>query len=123
MRRRGDTAPWRDGTGRLLVDGRDVAPLEVAASGPARRRGLLGRDGITGAILLTPAASVHSLGMHFTIDVAFLDQDLEVLRVLTMRPGRLGLPRLRARHILEAGAGACAGWDLRTGSRVTVHLG
>ena len=39
-----------------LVRGNDVlASLEVAESGAARRRGLLGRDGIDGALLLQPA--------------------------------------------------------------------
>ena len=43
-------------------------------------RGLLGRDGIDGAMLLRPARSVHSVGMRFPIDVAFCDQDLVVVR-------------------------------------------
>ena len=105
-----------------MVDGHDVAELEVAASGPARRRGLLGRDGLTGAMLLTPAASVHTMGMAFAIDVAFLDRDLRVIRVLTMAPGRLGLPRVRARHVLEAAAGACAEWGLGRGSTLRFDL-
>ncbi|WP_161164592.1 DUF192 domain-containing protein, partial [Streptomyces sp. SID5910] len=109
---------WRDGRGRLVVngvveggpDGRAVVPLEVAASYRARTRGLLGRDGIDGALLLTPAGSVHTFGMRFPIDVAYLDRRLTVIAVRTMPPGRLGLPRLRARHVLEAEAGAMAGW-------------
>ena len=114
---------WGDGTGVLLVDGRQVARVEIAASGPARRHGLLDRDGLAGAILLTPAASVHTIGMRFAIDVAFVDKDLQVRRVLTMRPGRLGLPRLRARHVLEAEAGRCADWGLVRGSRLEVRTG
>ncbi|GHE24459.1 hypothetical protein GCM10018787_54370 [Streptomyces thermodiastaticus] len=31
------------------------------------------------------------------------------------RPGRLGLPRLRARHVLEVDAGAMTMWGLRAG--------
>lgn len=112
---------WSDGTGRLLVDGRDVGVVEVAASGPARRKGLLERDGLDGAILLTPAASVHTIGMRFAIDVAFLDRELRVLRVLTMVPGRLGLPRLRARHVVETEAGRCAAWGLARGSQLAVE--
>ncbi|MFD8386259.1 DUF192 domain-containing protein [Streptomyces sp. NPDC059679] len=127
---------WRDGTGTLRVlDGAhddvhggvlgDVpaadVPLEVAASYRARTRGLLGRDGVTGALLLTPASSVHTFGMRFAIDVAYLDRRLTVLAVRTMRPGRLGLPRPRARHVLEAEAGAMERWGLRTGARVTIR--
>src|SRR5690606_19882018 len=67
-----------------------TVPLEVAASPRARTRGLLGRDGIEGALLLTPARSVHTFGMRFAIDVAHLDAELRVLSVCTMAPGRLG---------------------------------
>ncbi|MFJ9338066.1 DUF192 domain-containing protein [Streptomyces sp. NPDC101733] len=101
-------------------DASEVA-LEVAASYRARTRGLLGRDGIEGALLLTPAASVHTFRMRFAIDVAYLDRRLRVLSVVTMAPGRLGLPRPRSRHVLEAEAGAMARWGLRAGTRVTVE--
>ncbi|MES4900746.1 MULTISPECIES: DUF192 domain-containing protein [unclassified Streptomyces] len=119
---------WRDGTGTLRVRGgaqgdvRDAdIPLEIAASYRARTRGLLGRDGVAGALLLTPASSVHTFGMRFAIDVAYLDRRLTVLAVRTMRPGRLGLPRPRARHVLEAEAGAMEHWGLRAGAHVTIR--
>ncbi|MFJ8130702.1 DUF192 domain-containing protein [Streptomyces hydrogenans] len=110
----------RDGTGTLTVPEGATVPVEVAASYRARRRGLLGRDGVAGAMLLTPANSVHTFGMRFPIDVAYLDRRLRVLAVVTMRPGRLGLPRPRARHVLEAEAGAMAGWGLRPGVVIAV---
>ncbi|QLH23866.1 DUF192 domain-containing protein [Streptomyces sp. Rer75] len=114
---------WRDGTGTLRVpDGVDV-PLEIAASYRARSRGLLGRDGLTGAILLTPASGVHTFRMRFAIDVAYLDRRMTVLAVTTLRPGRLGLPRAFSRHVLEAEAGAMEGWGLRRGVRVAVDPG
>jgi hypothetical protein len=40
--------------------------------------------------------------------------------VCTMRPGRLGMPRLRARHVVEAEAGVMAGWGVREGALVEV---
>ncbi|MEU9236479.1 DUF192 domain-containing protein [Streptomyces subrutilus] len=114
-------ADWRDGSGTLVV-GAVAVPLEIAASYRARTRGLLGQDGIDGALLLTPAASVHSFRMRFAIDVAYLDKDLGVLAVVTMAPGRLGLPRIRSRHVLEAAAGAMAGWGLRRGIGLRVDI-
>ncbi|MER5932878.1 DUF192 domain-containing protein [Streptomyces sp. NPDC002054] len=96
-------------------------PLEIAASYRARTRGLLGRDGIEGALLLTPAASVHTFRMRFAIDVAYLDRAGTVLAVTTMRPGRLGLPRLRARRVLEAEAGTMAAWGIRPGVRLHIE--
>ncbi|WP_344497302.1 DUF192 domain-containing protein [Streptomyces enissocaesilis] len=114
----------RDGPGWLTVghglrDGPAV-PLEIAVSARARTRGLLGRDGIVGAMLLSPASSVHTFGMRFAIDVAYLDRELRVVAVRTTAPGRLGLPRPRARHVLEAEAGAMEGWGVRPGVRVGV---
>ncbi|WP_189761926.1 DUF192 domain-containing protein [Streptomyces xanthochromogenes] len=119
---------WRDGTGELSVlDGAGEpvppVPLEIAASYRARTRGLLGRDGIDGAILLTPASSVHTFRMRFAIDVAHLDRRFRVIAVRTMRPGRLGAIRPRARYVLEAEAGAMAAWGLRPGVRIAIATG
>ncbi len=112
---------WRDGRGELVVHGGATVPLEIATSYRARTRGLLGRDAVHGALLLSPANSVHTFRMRIPIDVAYLDRDLVVIAVRTMRPGRLGAPRVRARHVLEAEAGVMAGWGVRVGVRVTVE--
>ncbi|MFF4748814.1 DUF192 domain-containing protein [Streptomyces sp. NPDC002514] len=117
---------WRDGQGTLIVRGErgEVSvPLEIAASYRARTRGLLGRDAVNGAIMLSPAGSVHTFGMRIPIDVAYLDRRLNVIAVRTMKPGRLGLPRLRSRHVLEAEAGVMAVWDVRVGGTVEIVAG
>ncbi|GHH77354.1 hypothetical protein GCM10018793_25230 [Streptomyces sulfonofaciens] len=109
-----DTAePWAGGP--------VTVPLEIAASYRARTHGLLGRDGIQGAILLSPANNVHTFRMRFPIDVAYLDRKLRVVAVRTMRPNRLGAIRLRARHVLESEAGTMADWGIRPGVRVAVR--
>ncbi|MET9856444.1 DUF192 domain-containing protein [Streptomyces sp. NPDC006450] len=111
-----------EGPAEVPVEAPVEVAVEVAASYRARTRGLLGRDGIEGAMLLTPASSVHTFRMRFAIDVAHLDRRLTVIALTTMAPGRLGLPRLRARHVLEAEAGAMAAWGLRVGSPLRVRL-
>ncbi|KAF2777860.1 DUF192 domain-containing protein [Streptomyces sp. OM5714] len=115
----------RDGVGTLIVEqghgGTVRAPLQIAGSYRARTKGLLGRDSIEGAMLLTPANSVHTFGMRMPIDVAYLDRRLKIIAVRTMRPGRLGLPRMRARHVLEAEAGAMNRWGVRAGTRIAVE--
>lgn len=92
-----------------------VASLEVADSRSARRRGLLGRDGIEGALLLTPARSVHTVRMRFPIDVAHVDAEMVVLSVVTMAPGRLGRWHRKARHVIEAEAGSLRRWGIEPG--------
>ena len=94
-------------TSWLVKDGVVLASLEIARTRSARRKGLLGRDGFDGALLLPRCRSVHTFGMRFTIDVAFCDRDGMVLRLVTVRPGARGaaVPRRRP-QVVEADAGA-----------------
>ena len=72
-------------------------------------RGLLGRadlpDGV--AMLLPGATLLHTVGMKFALDIAFLGRDGRVVRVLRgVPPGRLFVwGGFRARSALEARAG------------------
>lgn len=104
----------------LVRDGEVLASLEVAGSMSARMAGLLGREGIDGAMLIRPARAVHTFGMRFPIDVAFCDRQLQVLAAVCMVPNRLSLPRLRSRCVIEAEAGAFARWGLEVGDRLEV---
>jgi uncharacterized protein len=104
----------------LRVDGKEVALLEVAPTRRDRARGLLGRDGIDGALLLVPAASVHTIGMRFPIDVALCTRSLEVVAVRTLVPWRATRPRLGARVVLEAEAGAFERWGLHPGGQLSI---
>lgn len=99
-----------------------MASLEVARTRSERRRGLLGRDDVTGALLIERCRCVHTIGMGFDIDVAFLDVHGCVIDVVTMPPGRIGRPRLRARSVIEARAGACERWGLSVGATLDVRL-
>lgn len=111
----GTDVPW------LLRDGEVLAAAEVASSFTSRLRGLLGRDGLEGALVLRPARSVHTVGMRFPIDVAYCDGDLRVLSMRTMRPHRMGAPRPRAKVVIEAEAGAFERWGLRRGDQLELR--
>lgn len=107
--------PW------LLCDGEVLAAVEVARTRRARRRGLLGRDGVDGCLLVERCRSIHTLGMRFPIDVAYCRRDaggLLVLETTSMRPWRIGLPRLRAACVIEAELGAFERWGLVPGDVV-----
>jgi uncharacterized membrane protein (UPF0127 family) len=105
----------------LVRDGKVLATLEVAASLRDRTRGLLGRDGIDGAILLRPAKSVHTFRMRFPIDVAFCDRDLRVLRVTTLARNRIARPVVKAHAVIESEAGTMARWGVRVGDQLDVR--
>jgi uncharacterized protein len=105
----------------LLRDGDVLAALDVAESLPDRLRGLLGRDGLEGALLIRKARSVHTVGMRFPIDVAFCNADLVVVDMLTpMSRYRLGRPRFKARCVIEAEAGAFERWRLLPGDQLEI---
>jgi uncharacterized membrane protein (UPF0127 family) len=106
--------PW------LLRDDEVLASLDVARSRPERTRGLLGRDGIPGALWIEPCRSVHTVGMRFPIDVAFCDGNGVVVRLRTMRRHRVALPVLKARAVVEAEAGTFAHWNLQVGDHLEV---
>lgn len=104
----------------LTVDGRIVAPLEVAAGVRERGKGLLGRTGLDGALWLKPCRHVHTMRMKFAIDVAHLDKRRRVIAVETIKPNRLARFHGRTTSILEAEAGAFADWKLAVGSMINV---
>ncbi|HEY8546229.1 MAG TPA: DUF192 domain-containing protein [Acidimicrobiales bacterium] len=106
--------PW------LLRDGEVLASLDVARSRRERARGLLGRDGIPGALWIEPCRSVHTIGLRFPIDVAFCDAEGVVVRVRTLRRHRVTLPVPAARAVVEAEVGTFARWNLQVGDRLEV---
>ena len=69
-------------------------------------------------MLLRHTRSVHTVGMRFAIDVAFLSDDLHVVAVTTLRRQRVALPRRGGRCVLEAQAGAFARWQLVAGDQL-----
>ncbi len=107
--------PW------LLRDQQVLAAVEVAESRRDRMRGLLGRDGIDGALVLRPCRSVHTVGMRFPIDVAFCTRDMTVLRTLSLPPNRVTRPSLRGCCVIEAEAGAFERWKLRPGDVLEIR--
>ena len=105
----------------LLRSGDVLAAAEVAETFAQRTRGLLGKSGYEGAMILPRTRSVHTFGMRFAIDVALCDQELTVLRVTTLRPYRMTLPKRGGRSVIEAEAGAFERWGLRVGDRLELR--
>jgi uncharacterized protein len=89
---------------RLLL----ASSVAVADSFRHRLRGLLARPPLEAGqgLLLLECRSVHTVGMRFPIDVAFLDLDGTVVRSIAgLGPWRVGLGGSRAVHALELPAG------------------
>lgn len=105
----------------LVSEARVLASAELADDRRTRRRGLLGRSGLDGALALRPCRWVHSVGMRFPLDVAFVDDDGIVVKVVRMPRHRLGLPVPSASWVIEAEAGAFERWGLLPGDEVELR--
>ncbi len=104
----------------LVRDGEVLAAAEVASTRRERTRGLLGREGFTGALVFRRCRQVHTVGMRFTIDVAFCRADGVVLRTSTLRRWRLSPLVWRSAFVIEAEDGAFERWNLRVGDQIEV---
>jgi uncharacterized membrane protein (UPF0127 family) len=93
----------------------------VATDRSARRRGLLRRDGLEGAFVLPRCRWVHTIGMRFPLDVAYVDDAGVVVKVARMPRYRMGLPVKGAQWTIEAEAGAFERWCLSVGDVVELR--
>lgn len=97
-----------------------ASSVEVARTSATRRRGLLGREGLpTGsALVITRCNAIHTMGMQFAIDVAFVDADGCVRKIVyRLRPRRIAIAP-RAWAVIELAAGGLGPDCLRVGDRV-----
>ena len=108
-------------TAWLVSDGRVLASAIVAASNRDRRIGLRGRNDCEGAFVLTSCRWIHTIGMRFDLDVAYLDSEGRVVKTVRMRRHRLGAPVPSARVVVEAERGAFSRWGLRVGDVVEIR--
>lgn len=93
----------------------------VADSWWLRLRGLLGRPPLQAeeGLLLLECDSVHTVGMGYPIDVAFLDAKGTVVRSFAcLAPWRIGVGGPGAVHVLELPAGRLEATGTATGTRL-----
>lgn len=107
----------------LIWEGKKVADqVEIAASFPARLKGLLGRKHMPpgSALIIKPCNSIHTWFMRFNIDVLFLDACGYILRVVhNMPPFRM--IRVRGAVIaVEIPAGTAGKLGVKAGTRLEV---
>lgn len=97
---------------RFEVDERPGQVLEakVLNSWAQRLKGLLGTGPDAGAVVLTRCFSVHSVGMRYALDLAFIGEKGEVLKVYRgFPPGEMAACE-HAMCVLERPADAEAPW-------------
>jgi len=105
----------------LLRGGDVLASVEIARTARARAFGLIGKKRFEGGLLLEPCRAVHSIGVRFPVDVAYLDASRTVIAMSRMARNRVGVPRRAARSVLEAESGAFERWGLNLGDELEIR--
>jgi uncharacterized protein len=100
-----------------------AATIEVADTRTARRRGLLGRRAIdaASALVIVPCWAVHTAFMRFAIDVLFVNEDGEVVRIVSRLPAWRVAAARGAYAAVELAAGAARSRHVKIGDRIFVR--
>jgi uncharacterized protein len=94
--------------------------VEVAVTRRARRKGLLGREGLGAscALVLAPCAAIHTMFMRFDIDAVFVDDDGRAVKVVrNLVPWRIAA-NPSAHAVVEFPAGTLRDADVTVGDRL-----
>ena len=105
----------------LMSEARVFASIEIANDRRTRLKGLLGRDTIEGALVIPSCRWVHTIGMRFPIDIAYVNAANVVIKTESLQRHRVGVPVPRARMVIEAKAGAFERWGLRVGDPIEIR--
>ena len=103
--------------------GQTVARARVARSAWSRLRGLIGRRLPEGEGLLFPSCtSVHTHFMWYAIDLLYVSDDDDVVKVVhAIRPWRWSWGGRRARHVLELPAGTAVRLAIERGDALSMR--
>ena len=110
----------RDATSGVVV----VNRLRCADTHWSRLFGLLGTKELPSGegLWLKRSRQVHMIGMRYPIDVAFLDDELHILRTISaLRPGKVSPRVAGATSVLELPAGTLAETGLKEGARMAIE--
>ena len=99
-----------------------ASSVDMALTRRERRRGLLGRETMAedAAMFIAPCFAIHTVGMAFPIDVAFVDAGGRVVRLVHhLQPRRLAAS-LGGCAVIELAAGRLREYDVNVGDRLTL---
>lgn len=96
--------------------------VETAFSSADRRRGLLGRDGLSAgqALVIAPTNLVHTFAMRFPIDILFVARDGRVVKLREAVPPRRIAGAWEGFAVIEMAAGEARRSDTREGDVLEV---
>lgn len=111
-------------TWQLLVGTEVVTPHLVKTRNMWMRiRGLLGRGALAPSegLWITPCPSIHMFFMRNAIDAVFIDEHLQVVRVVEdLQPWRMASGGKHAHSVLELPPGKAAFFNIRVGDKLLI---
>lgn len=106
---------------KAMCNGREIASnIKIADEFMSRLIGLMFIEDIKDGdgLLIKTCNSIHSFFMKFSIDVIFLSNDYEVVKVIeNMTPWKVSWMYFKAAQVLELRAGTISGF-IKKGDRV-----
>ncbi|NLL20426.1 MAG: DUF192 domain-containing protein [Firmicutes bacterium] len=104
---------------KIILDEAEIADrFFLRLKGLLGRRGLMPRKGI----IIMPCRSVHTLGMLFPIDLAFVNGDRQICYLIeAMKPNRISPVVKEACCVIEAPAGTFNLSGTKVGDEVSIN--
>jgi uncharacterized protein len=102
-----------------------ASKVQLADTSRARRIGLLKHDQLNEGegLWIYPTQAIHTFGMRFPIDVAFLDRRMRVKRIYhQLAPFRWTSLVWSAQSVLELPSGSLAGTQTVVGDELQISL-
>lgn len=96
--------------------------IEIADTFESRLKGLLGRRSLDQGVglIISPCNSVHCFFMKFSIDVAFIDKNNKVVKLIgNMKPGSVSPIISKAKFVIESNVGELTGF-LEQGDEIRI---
>jgi protein-S-isoprenylcysteine O-methyltransferase Ste14/uncharacterized membrane protein (UPF0127 family) len=106
-------------SGAVLAD-----RLRPAHTHWSRLRGLLGTSALEpgDGLWLMPCSQVHMIGMRYPVDVAFLDDELRVVRTVSaLQPGKISPKVGDATSVIELPSGRLSALGIGSGARLVIE--
>jgi uncharacterized membrane protein (UPF0127 family) len=108
-------------SGWIVCDTRVVSSVNIAETHHDKRVGLKAYADASTPLAIEGCRWVHTFGMKFPIDVAFLDAENRVVAIHSMKPNRLGRPVRGAIRVVETQPGAFRRWNLAVGTVIEIR--
>jgi len=100
-----------------------ASSVDLADTPKSRRIGLLRHESLNPGegLWIYPTQAIHTFGMRFPIDVAFLDRSLRIRRIYhQLAPFRLTTFVWRAQSVLELPSGSLANTSTTVGDELQI---